>query len=323
VRARTFQFPSFAAEQAAQLAAAHGGPRELPHSGGRPWGWLFLLTLAVGGGCVLSGYLDVTAVEPTYHDTGTWLMLGGLALLSFSALALSLWVWRVLHGRNRPWGRLMLLGLLVVLFGGGAVQSQLALPWTGAVLNRLGWALFIGLVLRVLWLGRRGRTRLGSTRRAGAHFANGCTAEDAAARWAAGAAGESTVAETLARLGGDYVVINNLPLARRGDVDHVVVGPAGVVVIETKYLSGRIICAAEDVWIQVKPDEERLIASPAAQVQRAADGVANMLGRNGMRDVPVFPLLVMAHPRAVLEVEQSPVLVVRPFELVARDSRRG
>jgi hypothetical protein len=27
---------------------------------------------------------------------------------------------------------------------------------------------------------------------------------------------------------------------------------------------------------------------------------------------------VMAHPRAVLKVEQSPVLVVRPFELVAR-----
>jgi hypothetical protein len=85
VRARTFQFPSFAAEQAAQLAAAHGGPLELPHSGGRPWGWLSLLTLAVGGGCVLSGYLDATAVEPTYHDAGTWLMLGGLALLSFSA----------------------------------------------------------------------------------------------------------------------------------------------------------------------------------------------------------------------------------------------
>jgi hypothetical protein len=142
--------------------------------------------------------------------------------------------------------------------------------------------------------------------------------QDEVARWAAGATGERVVAEALDRLGGDHVVINNLPLARRGDADHVVVGPAGAVVIETKYLSGRIICEAEDVWIQVKRDEERLIASPAAQVQRVADCVVELLATHGLRDIPVFPVLVMAHPRAVLEVEQSPVLVVRPFELVAR-----
>ncbi len=142
--------------------------------------------------------------------------------------------------------------------------------------------------------------------------------DDEVARWAAGATGESVVAEALGRLDGDHIVINNLPLARRGDADHVVVGPGGAVVIETKYLSGRIICEAEDVWFQVKREEERLIASPAAQVQRVADGVTDLLASNGMCDVPVYALLVMAHPRAVLEVEQSPVLVVRPFELVAQ-----
>jgi hypothetical protein len=318
VSARRFQFPRFAAEQAAHLAAVHGGRPGLPRSGGRRWGWLCLLTLAVGSGCLLGGYLDWTAVESTQHDTGTWLIVGGLGLLSLGALALCLWVWRAVREPNRPWGRLMLLSLLVVSFGGGLAQGQLALPWTAAVLNGLGWALFMGLVLRVLWLGRRGRSRVTSPQWACGDYGAPATVDDEVARWAAGATGERVVAEALGRLGSDHVVINNLPLARRGDADHVVVGPAGAVVIETKYLSGRIICEAEDVWFQVKRDEERLVASPAAQVQRVADGVADLLATNGMWDVPVLPVLVMAHPRAVLEVTESPVLVVRPFELVPR-----
>jgi hypothetical protein len=170
----------------------------------------------------------------------------------------------------------------------------------------------------VLWLSRRGGTRVASIQSANRSFGDTATVQDEVARWTAGATGERVVAEALGQLSGDYIVINNLPLARRGDVDHVVVGPAGVVVVETKYLSGRIICEAEDVWIQIKRDDERLIASPAAQVQRVADDVAEMLATHGMRDVHVYTVLVMAHPRAVLEVEHSPVLVVRPSELVPR-----
>jgi hypothetical protein len=212
----------------------------------------------------------------------------------------------------------MLLGLLVVSLGSGSIHSNLALPWATAVLTVVGWALFIGLVVRALWLRRRPTTRVTSPPWAHGDYTAAATVDDEVARWAAGATGEAAVAAALGRLSGDHVVINNLPLARRGDADHVVVGPAGAVVIETKCLSGRIICEAEDVWIQVKRDEERLIASPAAQVQRVAVGVTGLLAANGLRDVPVYAVLVMAHPRAVLEVEQSPVLVVRPCELVTR-----
>jgi hypothetical protein len=266
---------------------------------------------------LLGGYLDRIALESAPHDMGTWLMLGGLGSLVCGAVALAMWTWRVVRAPNRPWGRLILLGLLVVSFGRGPIEGNVALPWTTAVFTGVGWALFIGLV-RVLWLGRRGKTRVSSARWASGDFGDEASVQDEAARWAAGATGERVVAEVLSGLGGEHIVINNLPLARRGDADHVVVGPVGVVVIETKYLSGRIICDAEDVWFQVKLDEERLIASPAAQVQRVADGVADLLETHGMLDGPVFPLLVMAHPRAVLEVGQSPVPVVRPSELVPR-----
>ena len=122
--------------------------------------------------------------------------------------------------------------------------------------------------------------------------------------------------------------IHNLPLEGRGDADHVAVGPAGAVVIETKYLAGRIVCQHDGGWRQLKRDEVRQIADPAAQVQRAADGMAYILGRRRLPDVPVYAVLAMAHPRVELDVARSPVLVVRPFELVprlqqlARDQRR-
>ena len=99
-------------------------------------------------------------------------------------------------------------------------------------------------------------------------------------------------------------------------------------VIETKYLAGRIVCQDDGGWRQLKRDEVRQIADPAAQVQRAADGVAYILGRRGLPDASVYAVLVMAHPRVELDVARSPVLVVRPFELVprlqqvARDQRR-
>jgi len=46
--------------------------------------------------------------------------------------------------------------------------------------------------------------------------------------------------------------------------------------------------------------------------------VTYILGRRGLTYVPVYAVLVMAHPRVELDVARSPVLVVRPFELVPR-----
>jgi len=167
------------------------------------------------------------------------------------------------------------------------------------VLNGVQWALAIGLLVRLSWL----VTRRGS-------------AEAEAARWAAGASGEQIVSDALAQLEADHVVIHNLPIAGRGDADHVVVGPAGVIVIETKYLAGRITCQADGTWLQLKRDEVRQMADPSAQVQRAAEAVAARLRACGCGNVPVHCVLVMAHARAELEVSRSTVPVLRPFELV-------
>jgi Nuclease-related domain len=313
VTARVFQFPQYAAERSAQLTGAQGPyPPPQRRAGGRPWGWLFLLSLVGGIWSVVSGYAYWTSAAQ--RDTGSWLLVGGIVLLAFSALCLCLWVWRFLHG-NPPWGRLLLVGMVLNYLVGRPLAG--AQPWFAPIDFVLGWGLLIGLVLRWRQL-RRGRSAPDKpVRRDAAAFEGSTIARaDDAARWAAGAVGENIVADTLARLGNDHVVIHNLPLDGRGDADHVVVGPAGVVVVETKYLAGRIVCQGGGVWTQLKRDELRQIADPAAQVQRAADSVAHILGCRGLPDVPVYAVLVMAHPRAELDVARSSVLVVRPFELV-------
>jgi hypothetical protein len=60
---------------------------------------------------------------------------------------------------------------------------------------------------------------------------------DADARpWFSGADGERTVAALLARLPEDWTVLHSLPVGRSGaDIDHLVVGPAGIFTVNAKH----------------------------------------------------------------------------------------
>jgi hypothetical protein len=269
-----------------------------------------LLSLVAGIWCMLSGYASWSS-EPR-NDTAAWLILVGIGLLGVSAMCLCVLVWRSVRG-DPPWGRLLMLAMVLNYLVGRPLVG--VYTWAAPIDGALGWAILVGLVLRWRQLWQR------SAHAREAHqdtVTDNPGQTDEAARWVAGAFGESLVAGELGRLGDNYVVVHNLPLVGRGDADHVVVGPAGVVVIETKYLAGRVVCAADGIWSQLKRDEVRQIADPAAQVQRAAAGVASILGRRKLADVPVYPVLVMAHPRVELDVARSSVLVVRPAELVSR-----
>ena len=69
-------------------------------------------------------------------------------------------------------------------------------------------------------------------------------------RYMSGSEGEKRVTRVLREsLNDDYFLINDLQLfdGRKGNIDHVVVGPNGVFVIETKNLRGKIF-ASEDSW---------------------------------------------------------------------------
>jgi hypothetical protein len=57
---------------------------------------------------------------------------------------------------------------------------------------------------------------------------------DLMGRWVLGNASEQAVGEVLDTLGDPYVVIHDVPQEREGNIDHLVSGPNGVYLIETK-----------------------------------------------------------------------------------------
>lgn len=103
-------------------------------------------------------------------------------------------------------------------------------------------------------------------------------------RWDRGAAGEEHVGTVLEDLrGAGWHVLHDIDLGR-GNVDHVIVGPAGVLTIETKSHGGRL---------DIQRLDERMLKQAYAQ----SKAVSELVG------LAVTPLLVFSraylYPRAV------------------------
>jgi len=65
-----------------------------------------------------------------------------------------------------------------------------------------------------------------------------------------GLSAEKLVSEFLQNLNDDYYIINDVKLrGSQGNIDHIVLGPNGIFVIETKNYSGQIVCNG-DKWIR-------------------------------------------------------------------------
>lgn len=88
--------------------------------------------------------------------------------------------------------------------------------------------------------------------------------------WYAGAVGERRVAEILSRLGEEWTVLHSVPVGSEGsDIDHVLIGPAGVYTINTKHHAGK------DVWVgghgfRVNNHPQHHISNAAFEARRAA-----------------------------------------------------
>jgi hypothetical protein len=136
-------------------------------------------------------------------------------------------------------------------------------------------------------------------------------AQGAIARLAAGLRGEDRVARELRRLPDDYVVLTDLVLstpAGTREIDHLVLGPSGIYVVEVKRWGG-VITPGQDAWIQETRRGRFPRPSPAAQLERARQSVASRLG------VPasaVTPILVLVGGRLA---GPSPVRVESPGSL--------
>lgn len=92
--------------------------------------------------------------------------------------------------------------------------------------------------------------------------------------------------QELARLGQRWRIINHV-VFRKGDIDHVAVGPDGVIVIETKWTSSAVKLDGRDEWLR----------GAFEQARRNADDVRKVLGWGARPDRPVSPLVVVWGPQ--------------------------
>ncbi len=91
-----------------------------------------------------------------------------------------------------------------------------------------------------------------------------------------GWAGEQQVSKLLSRsLSDEYLLLNDIHLRNSsGDIDHIVLGPNGVFVLETKNWNGEITCHG-DVWQRAgKPNFK---SSPSLQVKRNAAKIRHII----------------------------------------------
>lgn len=123
--------------------------------------------------------------------------------------------------------------------------------------------------------------------------------------WYVGALGELEVARRLAALGPGWYVLHSVPVGTgTSDLDHVVIGPAGVFTINTKHHRG------QNVWVGAKrilvngqrTDHLRNAAYEAKRTSKLLSGAARML-------VDVTPIVAIVGARRMTVRE-------RPYDVV-------
>ena len=107
-------------------------------------------------------------------------------------------------------------------------------------------------------------------------------------RFFKGARGEEQVSQILKSLPEDYHVFNDF-VAMRNHVDHVVVGPAGVFAVETKFWRGSVTLEEGHILL----DGQLPSRSPLSQVRTEAEAVRAVLEKKGWKGT-VTPVLVFA-----------------------------
>jgi hypothetical protein len=124
--------------------------------------------------------------------------------------------------------------------------------------------------------------------------------------WSRGAAGEETVAGQLWKLGEGWRVIHSVPVGRRDtDIDHVVIGPAGVFTLNTKNHLGKRV-TIYDKTIYVNGQQQPYLAKSRAEGKRAS----KLLSTACNFQVTAKPVLVIMAGELVFKNRPPDVFVV-------------
>lgn len=111
-----------------------------------------------------------------------------------------------------------------------------------------------------------------------------------------GARGEEIVGRELAMLSNSWHIFHSIPLKgieasiTGKDIDHIIIGPAGIVIVETKNWNGNITIEAGHLNINsVKPTR-----SPIEQIRNEAISLANILANDAPQNIPLYKVVCFA-----------------------------
>ena len=123
------------------------------------------------------------------------------------------------------------------------------------------------------------------------------------------------VTNLLRELSDDYCLIENALPGRRNRLGHVLVGPCGVLVIETRRTAGRVLCYGERWYVNGWRRR-----GFGRRLRRAASVIDRDLRRWCPDEADLFrraePLVVFTHPRCRLNVYRPRMSVTRYSDLL-------
>lgn len=139
----------------------------------------------------------------------------------------------------------------------------------------------------------------------------------------AGLKGEVEVTRQLAEsLDNEHYIFNDLRVKagrRSAQIDHLIVSPRGIFLIETKNWRGHLAgTEADDRWTQTKREGEPpiRISNPIQQTKRHAEVLRTALDRQGIVWPDIHPMVVFLSPRTTFEITDSRTPVLHPRQAV-------
>ncbi|MHB1126405.1 MAG: nuclease-related domain-containing protein [Bacillota bacterium] len=227
-------------------------------------------------------------------------------------------LYKLQNRRTFPYVYIMVAVPTTVLFVVLAVISQGLLDMTTAITGSLFCSLLLTCTYIVLFQPNRDEMVRELT-----HRINQLTREKA--RLESGLRGEQEVAYHLRWLPQGYLVFHNILLesSRLGfqQIDHLVVGPNGVFHLETKNINGMLVISDAGDWTLVKSTKDGLsrqgMDSPHHQVNRHEQVINDILKTALPKiTVPVVSIVVMAHPKTIIEGKDPSLVVLKKDKLI-------
>ena len=122
--------------------------------------------------------------------------------------------------------------------------------------------------------------------------------------WYQGALGEARVGRLLQNIGPEWTVLHAVPVGSGdSDIDHVVIGPAGVLTLNTKHHAGQAIWIAGKA-VLVSGKKQRYVHAAAHEATRAA----KLLSAASGQDVQVSGVLVFVGAKNLKVKDRFPAV---------------